>query len=50
MDMRVSKVMCRNWSWCMVTPEKVENEVLIGSYMISVLPPQKLKMKEQAQE
>ena len=28
------------------TPEKVENEVLIGSYMISVLPPQKLKMKE----
>ena len=32
----------------MTTPEKVENEVLIGSYMISVLPPQKLKMKERA--
>ena len=29
-----------------MTPEKVENEVLIGSYMISVLPPQKLKMKK----
>ena len=33
----------------MVTPEKVENEVLIR-YMNCVLLPQKLKMKEQAQE